>query len=451
MQANGTLGFVPEPDGRGTMGILWSCLATLVICFWSSMHADFDDDGNHFDLVPRVIAAITYPDFLVSLSLWEYLQARSDTERINGIPQVIQSQATWTVMHAFYVNLGAFALEDGKSITMVELIGLIRLGCVSPEPPSLKEVKNRSKRSRFAKFLAVMQITWFALQVLARAIQHIPISLLEITTASYVVLTIAAYVFVWHKPANVLIPSVAPLLPSCKSTIEQIRTYLDQFKDDDKKRKVLISAPKKNRQRSTSESQVEPKVNLISSDIKNDNIDTEPSTLTKEPIASGDLESQQPLSTGDFRVNSPTTVPQDGLNSDSALMGDDALEIAAQLKSFLASDEKGEQFYHGHVFPFAGLVFSALHCLAWNFYFPSTPERWIWRVASICAGVSSFLILPLVYFDARFDIDSVVLDRLLSVGIFIKLTLLVETFVALRRMPVGVYETVHWTNFLPHV
>jgi hypothetical protein len=41
--ANSTLtrehrAWVSEPDGRGTMGLIWSCLSVLFICSWSTIH-----------------------------------------------------------------------------------------------------------------------------------------------------------------------------------------------------------------------------------------------------------------------------------------------------------------------------------------------------------------------------------------------------------------------------
>jgi hypothetical protein len=30
--------WVTEPKGRGTVGLLWSCLATVLLCTWSAIH-----------------------------------------------------------------------------------------------------------------------------------------------------------------------------------------------------------------------------------------------------------------------------------------------------------------------------------------------------------------------------------------------------------------------------
>lgn len=34
----GTVGWTPEPNGRGTIGLLWSCSITVFLCTWSAIH-----------------------------------------------------------------------------------------------------------------------------------------------------------------------------------------------------------------------------------------------------------------------------------------------------------------------------------------------------------------------------------------------------------------------------
>lgn len=35
-------GFVPNPPGRGTLGLVWECLFSYVLCLWTAIHVDFD-------------------------------------------------------------------------------------------------------------------------------------------------------------------------------------------------------------------------------------------------------------------------------------------------------------------------------------------------------------------------------------------------------------------------
>ena|SRR5277367_3664405 len=35
-------GFVPNPPGRGTLGILWECTFTYFLCLWTAIHVDLE-------------------------------------------------------------------------------------------------------------------------------------------------------------------------------------------------------------------------------------------------------------------------------------------------------------------------------------------------------------------------------------------------------------------------
>jgi len=46
MNATTIVGWVPEPEGRGTVGLLWTCLSTLFICVWASLHLNVPPRGK---------------------------------------------------------------------------------------------------------------------------------------------------------------------------------------------------------------------------------------------------------------------------------------------------------------------------------------------------------------------------------------------------------------------
>ena len=43
---NTFVGFVPNPDTRGTIPLLFSCLLTLILCVWSAIHLDLPPHGE---------------------------------------------------------------------------------------------------------------------------------------------------------------------------------------------------------------------------------------------------------------------------------------------------------------------------------------------------------------------------------------------------------------------
>ena len=131
------------------------------------------------------------------------------------------------------------------------------------------------------------------------------------------------------------------------------------------------------------------------------------------------------------------------------------------------------------------LLIGGLHCLAWDFHFPTSTERLLWRVCSlVIAGAipiswlfthATVLLLkrlfPLVWYDGvhsrhytvpnEYGPGEVVKGRLMELGtafhgiglslyVLARLYLIVEMFSGLRSQPRGVYQTLEWTNFWPH-
>ena len=112
-------------------------------------------------------------------------------------------------------------------------------------------------------------------------------------------------------------------------------------------------------------------------------------------------------------------------------------------------------------------VFGVMHTAAWSFDFPSSAEQTVWRtltVLLVVIPVYSFLFSLHIY---RKGITLSTITRresglltaiayrwmpscLTGVYILSRLVLLVLMFVLLRKVPLGVYETVSWTNYVSH-
>ncbi|KAL8846228.1 MAG: hypothetical protein Q9221_008673 [Calogaya cf. arnoldii] len=121
------------------------------------------------------------------------------------------------------------------------------------------------------------------------------------------------------------------------------------------------------------------------------------------------------------------------------------------------------------------MFYGAAHATAWTFLFPTDLERLLWRIACIdtIAGVVSLLaffsvvvfqhehgheqllksfltrepgFMPLVY-------RLVVVVGVLNFPLWIlsRTYIIVETFISLRHVEMGVYQTVEWTDYIPHL
>ncbi|KAK0475643.1 hypothetical protein EDD18DRAFT_1115916 [Armillaria luteobubalina] len=73
-----------------------------------------------------------------------------------------------------------------------------KLAAISPET-----IEDISKGDAFSKTISILQLSWFIVQCVARPIQHLPITLLEMTALAFAGLSIITYSLWLYKPLNV--------------------------------------------------------------------------------------------------------------------------------------------------------------------------------------------------------------------------------------------------------
>ncbi len=71
------------------------------------------------------------------------------------------------------------------------------------EEVSAEMIEDKSKGDALSKMFSILQISWFIAQCITRAIQHLPITLLEMTALAFAGLSIITYCLWWNKPLNV--------------------------------------------------------------------------------------------------------------------------------------------------------------------------------------------------------------------------------------------------------
>ncbi|KAI0059875.1 hypothetical protein BV25DRAFT_1918233 [Artomyces pyxidatus] len=111
----------------------------------------------------------------------------------------------WMLRHGFFVIMGGFHYyKDGEPqhpLPRSDVIELVSRGELVP--PTDEEIRNWSQSDVFSKVLAVIQTLWFVIQAIARRIEGLPVTQLEIMTLAYTTISIAMYVAWWNKPQNV--------------------------------------------------------------------------------------------------------------------------------------------------------------------------------------------------------------------------------------------------------
>ena len=84
--------------------------------------------------------------------------------------------------------------------------------------PSSDELANQSKGDALSKGVAIMQTLWFVMQCIARHIEHVPVTNLEVMTLAYTVMTVAMYIVWWDKPLNI---SCAVRVPEFEEAVKE--------------------------------------------------------------------------------------------------------------------------------------------------------------------------------------------------------------------------------------
>ena len=106
-----------------------------------------------------------------------------------------------------------------------------------------------------------------------------------------------------------------------------------------------------------------------------------------------------------------------------------------------------------------GVIFGGLHCLAWNFEFPTYGEKVAWRVCSLVTAAiplaaypySFVLSLATLYSldRSRQQLGIVILVTFGSVYVLARLYLVVESVRTLIFLPPEAYRAT-WASNLPH-
>ena len=122
----------------------------------------------------------------------------------------------WTLVHAEFAVAGGIRVKSPNSnmITPKRIESLrkaVESGQIKEPPISKEELKSHSKSDGVVKLIALLQITWFGLQALFRAIHHLQVTALEIMTVAFFVLAVLIYAIWWNRPQDIEYPIVVTL------------------------------------------------------------------------------------------------------------------------------------------------------------------------------------------------------------------------------------------------
>jgi squalene monooxygenase len=406
------LGWVSQPNQRGTIDIIWGCFLVLFVCVWAVLHHNVPNKTDGYWYVFRrklrwATIAVCAPELLTLFSVMQWNAANISVAEMKAL-----GEKNWSVVHAFYANAGGFILEtpdcppfpiNAKSIHYLSSTGWIKSPTITRE-----NIWDRSKADLFAKGFALVQTGWLLLQCIARAIQNLTITPLELFTIAFVVPTMATAFFWANKPQNVAEPSVI-------------------------------------------------KVNWLIADIlrtageaaKEPYVDT-PFDFIEKPAWEGWKRRPSLLHYGGLHRRPLARIPND--YSPPPPTGKEALFV------WIIS-----------------VMHAGVHVMGWSFSFPTYTETLIWRISSLillvvmAVGGAVPVLSTRSWCDFGFNLlwlwvrepkkktwirrylVDLIVDFAYAIYLLARVLIFVEIFLSFRSLPQNTYDDINWTEFLPHV
>ena len=110
------------------------------------------------------------------------------------------------------------------------------------------------------------------------------------------------------------------------------------------------------------------------------------------------------------------------------------------------------------------VIYGGLHLTAWDFHFASKTEQLLWKIACfvimgmmpinmLTSNIWEYLHTETEWFPANVGQRLWWILLLPRTGLYLlsRLYIVVEAFISLRRVPIGVYAAVPWVQAIPHV
>jgi hypothetical protein len=201
-------GWTPQPDGRGTVDIIWQSVTTITLCCWTALCLNVPPPHwgpwrRFYQKFLMVGLGILGPEFIRQLAMGQWTSARRSVAdfRRSGYPQ-------WTMAHAFLADMGGFVLRppdwadfplDARQVHYLVTEGYVPYTDAGVD---MDVIMDKNKGDGTVRFIAVFQILWFSINCIGRVIQGLAIATLELTTLGFIVCTLGTYCLWAHKPLD---------------------------------------------------------------------------------------------------------------------------------------------------------------------------------------------------------------------------------------------------------
>ena len=221
----GPMTFGPEPRGRGTWGILFSCTTTFVFCVWTAVHPNvIPNVSDNYRLFykgvlmaisiinPEGIAVFAYGQFTAARELKQQWDNHVEAQEWNGDVKAKDSRkGSFDMAVAFFIVMGGFIIDESEQVSDRHVESrhtkrLKRHGIIPDNSEGSKsvytatltpsgfvkylkdgyfdecrfkehslEIRDKAKASNIAKTLSTTQAIWLGVQCAARQADGLPL------------------------------------------------------------------------------------------------------------------------------------------------------------------------------------------------------------------------------------------------------------------------------------
>ena len=200
-------GWVSGPNSRGTIDIVWGSLLTIFLCTWTALclNLPHPQDTKFTTLVRKskwMFWGIIGPELVLSVAIGQYASARRSVRRFRSL-----GYADWTIRHAFFADMGGNLLQPRDRAPFLvnarQLAYLLEHDYAEYPAISAEVIWDKSKADTMTRLLTLAQAAWLIVQLCGRAIQRIPTTTLELSTAAIVFCTFGTFLCWLQKPSDV--------------------------------------------------------------------------------------------------------------------------------------------------------------------------------------------------------------------------------------------------------
>jgi len=133
---------------------------------------------------------------------------------------------------------------------------------------------------------------------------------------------------------------------------------------------------------------------------------------------------------------------------------------ATHVPPFYAPRTNSDRFSRMIVFAIFGVIFGSIHCIAWNFSFPTSTERSLWRYTSLVLTAIPLVVAPIdcalenlkdIFGKKSRLAFAILMTALLFLYVPARMSLIFQALALLRDQPASAYVAVDWTKYIPHL